>query len=116
MVRTELDGITALKHLENIENGLLTIGTIPSIPQYNITLPLSDFQKLYQKTTIKFLEDDPMNLFHYLENEKAPLTTLRVGHPVTLVSASYSSAKEKTSGRLLFTSHLSMIIIVPLNL
>jgi len=73
MVRTELEGITALKHLENIENGLLTIGTIPSIPQYNITQLLSEFQKLYPETTIKIIEDDPINLLHYLENEKCEL-------------------------------------------
>ncbi len=73
MVRTELDGITALKQLVNIENGLLTIGTIPSIPQYHITQLLSEFQKLYPETTIKIIEDDPINLFHYLENEKCEL-------------------------------------------
>lgn len=46
----------------NIENGLLTIGTIPSMPQYHITQFLAQFQKLYPETTVRITEDDPVNL------------------------------------------------------
>lgn len=94
IMRTELDGITALKHLENIENGLLTIGTIPSIPQYNITMLLSEFQKHYPETTIKILEDDSMILFHYLENKKCELIINR--EDKTTIKNNFLSSKYLT--------------------
>lgn len=52
VTRSEFEGISAIQRMLNIENGLLTIGTIPSMPQYHITQFLSQFQKLYPETTI----------------------------------------------------------------
>ena len=36
VTRSEFEGISAIQRMLNIENGLLTIGTIPSMPQYHI--------------------------------------------------------------------------------
>lgn len=73
VTRSEFEGISAIQRMLNIENGLLTIGTIPSMPQYHITQFLSQFQKLYPETTVRITEDDPVNLMPYLENEKCEL-------------------------------------------
>ena len=74
---SEYEGITAIKRLQNIENGLLTIGTIPSMPQYNITLLLAEFQKKYSDTTVRITEDDPINLQKYLDNKSCELIFTR---------------------------------------
>ena len=47
VIRSEFEGLSAIRRLQNIENGLLTIGVIPSMPQYHITQFLTDFQKAY---------------------------------------------------------------------
>lgn len=73
VTRSEFEGISAIQRMLNIENGLLTIGTIPSMPQYHITQFLAQFQKLYPETTVRITEDDPVNLMTYLENEKCEL-------------------------------------------
>lgn len=77
IVRSEFEGTSAIKRIKNIENGLLTIGTIPSMPQYHITQFLAQFQKLYPDTTVRVTEDDPNNLFKYLENENCELIFCR---------------------------------------
>lgn len=69
ITRMEFDGITALQRLKNIENGLLSIGAFPSMPQYHVTQLLSQFQTLYPDATIRITEDDPVHLMRYLENE-----------------------------------------------
>ena len=74
---SEYEGITAIKRMQNIENGLLTIGTIPSMPQYNITLLLAEFQKKYPNTTVRITEDDPINLQKYLDNKSCELIFTR---------------------------------------
>lgn len=73
IAKSEIEGITAIKRLQNIENGLLTIGSIPSMPQYNITMLLAKFQSLHPETTVRIAEDDSVNLFHYLENGSCEL-------------------------------------------
>ena len=75
--RTEFEATSALKRLQNIENGLLTIGTMPSMPQYRITKLLADFQKEYPDTTVRLTEDDPANLMEYLYNETCELVFTR---------------------------------------
>lgn len=73
IVRTEFEGTSAIKRMLNIENGLLTIGAIPSMPQYHITQFLAQFQQKYPGTTVRITEDDPVNLIHHLENENCEL-------------------------------------------
>lgn len=73
ITRTEFEGTSAIKRILNIENGLLTIGAIPSMPQYHITQFLARFQQKYPGTTVRITEDDPTNLMRYLENETCEL-------------------------------------------
>lgn len=73
IVHSEFEGLSAIRRMRNIENGLLTIGVIPSMPQYHITQFLAEFQKQYPKTTVRITEDDPINLTNYLETEKCEL-------------------------------------------
>ncbi len=75
--RTEYEGITAIRHMQNIENGLLTIGTMPSMPQYRITEFLAAFQSEYPDTTVRLTEDDPVSLMEYLKNETCELIFTR---------------------------------------
>ena len=73
----EFEGISAIRRMQNIENGLLTIGAFPSMPQYHITQLLSQFQTSYPDATIRITEDDPINLLHYLENESCEIVFQR---------------------------------------
>ena len=73
IVHSEFEGLSAIRRMRNIENGLLTIGVIPSMPQYHITQFLAEFQKQYPQTTVRITEDDPINLTSYLETEKCEL-------------------------------------------
>ena len=77
IVRSEFEGNTAIKRLQNIENGLLTIATIPAMPQYQITMLLAKFQQIHPDATIRITEDDSKNLMSYLENESAELIFIR---------------------------------------
>lgn len=69
----EYEGLSNLQRLKNIENGLLTIGVFPSMPQYHITQLFSQFQIMYPDATIRTTEDDPVNLMSYLENESCEI-------------------------------------------
>lgn len=73
ITRAEFEGTSAIKRMQNIENGLLTIGALPSMPQYKITQFLAQFQQLYPETTVRITEDDPANLLSHLENETCEL-------------------------------------------
>lgn len=77
IVRSEFEGTSAIRRHQNIENGLLTIGSIPSMPQYHITQLLAKYQKEYPNTTFKITEDDPSNLQQYLMNEICELIFTR---------------------------------------
>ena len=69
----EFEGISTIQRMRNIENGLLTIGAFPSMPQYHITQLLSQFQTRYPDATIRITEDDPIHLMHYLETENCEI-------------------------------------------
>ena len=77
IVRSEFEGTSAIKRIQNIENGLLTIGTMPSMPQYRITEVLANFQTKYSECSVRLTEDDPVNLMKYLENESCELIFTR---------------------------------------
>lgn len=74
---SEYAGLTAIKRLQNIENGLLSIGSIPSMPQYGITYLLAQFQKKYPDASIRITEDDPINLKEYLSNKSCEIIITR---------------------------------------
>ncbi len=74
---SEYEGLTTINRLQNIENGLLTLGTIPSMPQYQVTLLLAQFQSKYPNTTVRVTEDDPINLQKYLENKSCEIIFTR---------------------------------------
>ena len=74
---TEYEGLTAIKRLQNIANGLLTLGTFPSMPQYQVTSLISQFQNQYPNVTVRVTEDDPINLKRYLENKTCELVFTR---------------------------------------
>lgn len=75
--KSVFEGTSAIKRMLNIENGLLTIGTIPSMPQYHITQFIAQFQQKYPGTTVRITEDDPTNLMNYLENRTCELIFTR---------------------------------------
>ena len=77
IARIEFEGTVAIKRLQNIENGLLTIATIPSMPQYQITMFLARFQSQYPDATVRITEDDSKNLLEYLMNESCELIFTR---------------------------------------
>lgn len=77
IVRTEFEGNSALRRLQNIEYGLLTIGSMPSMPQYKITQLLAAFQKKYPDTSVRITEDDPADLMEYLINDSCEIIFTR---------------------------------------
>lgn len=77
IARTEFEGTSAINRLQNVENGLLTIASIPSMPQYQITMFLAQFQQFHPETTVRITEDDSNNLTDYLLNETCELIFTR---------------------------------------
>ncbi len=75
--RTDFDGRSAIKRMQNIENGLLTVGSMPSMPQYRITALIANFQQEYPDTTVRITEDDPSNLFNLLDNQSCEVIFTR---------------------------------------
>lgn len=77
IARTEFEGTSAVKRLQNTENGLLTIASIPSMPQFQITMFIDQFQQFYPNTTVRITEDDSNNLLEYLLNGTCELIFTR---------------------------------------
>lgn len=77
IARTEFERTSAVKRLQNTENGLLTIASIPSMPQYQITMFIAQFQQFYPNTTVRITEDDSNNLLEYLLNGTCELIFTR---------------------------------------
>ncbi len=75
--RAHFDGMAAIKRGQNVESGLLTIGTLPSMPQYRVTQLLANFQTCYPKSSVRITEDDPARLIDLLENEICELVFTR---------------------------------------
>jgi len=73
IAEAEFGGVSAIKRIQNVENGLLSIGTMPSMPQYHVTQFLAEYQKMYPNSMVKIVEDDPSNLLEYLKNEECEL-------------------------------------------
>ncbi len=75
--RADFEGLTAIRQLQSIENGLLSIGSLPSMPQYRITQLIAQFQERHPDSTVRIYEDDPVNLMHYLEDESCEIIITR---------------------------------------
>lgn len=77
IARTEFEYSALLIQMQNYEKGLLTLGTIPSMAQYNITNILLAFQEKYPDSVVKVTEDDANNLIALLHNKKCELVFAR---------------------------------------
>ena len=77
IIRAEFEYSTLLLQIQNIEKGTLTLGTIPSMAQYNITGLISAFRKQYPESSVKIIEEDAKNLMGLLLDRKCELIFTR---------------------------------------
>ncbi|MGN0404564.1 MAG: LysR family transcriptional regulator [Bariatricus sp.] len=77
IVRTEFEYSTLLLQMQNEERGAVTLGSIPSMAQYNITNILTAFQKKYPDSTVRIIEDDAKNLMNMLYDNRCELIFTR---------------------------------------
>ena len=77
IIRSEFEYSALLMQIQNAERGTLTLGSIPAMPQYNITKILSVFQQKYPDHSVKIMEDDPKNLMRLLLERKCELIITR---------------------------------------
>lgn len=77
IIRAEFEYSSLLLQIQNSEKGTLSLGSIPSMAQYNITSLLASFQKKYPESTIKLTEDDAKNLLNLLHTGKCELVFTR---------------------------------------
>ncbi len=61
----------------NAAQGLLTVGSIPSMAQYGITPLFLEYGERYPEFSTKIIEDDPINLEQMLLNRKCDLAFVR---------------------------------------
>lgn len=64
IAKLEFEYKSLFMQMKNAEKGIMTLGTIPTMAQYNITKLLLNFKKQYPSSNIRILEADP----HQLEN------------------------------------------------
>lgn len=64
IAKLEFEYQSLFMQMKNAEKGIMTLGTIPTMAQYNITKLLLNFNKQYPSSNIRILEADP----HQLEN------------------------------------------------
>lgn len=77
ITKTEFEYGTLLRQIQNHEKGAVTLGSIPSMAQYNIIKVLNSFQKEYPKSTVKIVEDDANNLMKFLSDGRCELIFTR---------------------------------------
>lgn len=77
ITRLEFEYSTLLLQIQNFEKGVLAIGSIPSMAQYNITRMIDVFKKQYPDSTIKIIEEDANNLMHLLYQKRCELIFTR---------------------------------------
>ncbi|MGN0299073.1 MAG: LysR family transcriptional regulator [Lachnospiraceae bacterium] len=77
IARMEFEYSTLLLQMQNVEKGAVTLGSIPSMAQYNITNILNSFQKEYPNTTVKIIEDDANNLMKLLYDKRCEVIFTR---------------------------------------
>lgn len=77
IIRAEFEYSALLMQIQNTEKGTLTLGTIPSMAQYNIIGLVSDFRKQYPESSVKIIEEDAKNLMNLLLDRKCELIFTR---------------------------------------
>lgn len=77
IARMEFEYSSLLLQMRNIEKGAVTLGTIPSMAQYNITKILNSFLNEYPDSTVKIIEDDANNLMNLLCDKQCELIFTR---------------------------------------
>lgn len=77
IMHTQFEYSALLLQKQNSSKGLLAIGSIPVMAQYNITQLLLHFQQIYPDYSFKVTEDDAKNLKKLLTTKKCELIFLR---------------------------------------
>lgn len=77
IVKTHFEYSARLLQIQNLQKGVITIGSLPSMAQYNITDILLTFQRKYPDNKIKITEDDPKHLLELLQQKHVELVFLR---------------------------------------
>ena len=77
IIRMEFEYSTLLLQIQNVEKGAVTLGSIPSMAQYNITNILNSFREKYPDSTVKIIEDDANVLMDLLYDNRCELIFTR---------------------------------------
>lgn len=75
--KLEYEYSSLMLQMKNQEEGLLMLGSIPSMAQYGIISLLADFQKEYSQNRVKVIEEDSKKLVGLLSDKKCELIFLR---------------------------------------
>lgn len=77
IVRTQFEYSARLLQIQNHQRGVIAIGSLPAMAQYDITDILLAFQKEYPENSIRITEDDPKLLLELLNERQIELVFLR---------------------------------------
>lgn len=77
ITRCEYEYTSLLMQMQNHKKGIMTLGSIPPMAQYNIIGLLAAFQKEYPDSHVTVLEEDSQNLPNLLREKKCELIFLR---------------------------------------
>lgn len=77
IMHTQFEYSALLLQKQNSMKGLLAVGSIPAMAQYNITQLLLNFQRSYPDYSFRVTEDDAKNLKKLLTTKKCELIFLR---------------------------------------
>lgn len=77
ITKTQFEYASVLLQKKQSQRNLLTIGTIPSMAQYQITNLLLDYRRTYPECHVKIIENDASNLKALLSEKKCELIFLR---------------------------------------
>ena len=77
ITRLHFEYSAKLMQIQNHQQGLISIGSLPAMAQYHITDILLGFQKMYPENKLKITEDDPKILSELLLQKGCELVFLR---------------------------------------
>ena len=77
IARTEFQYSALLMQMQNQDKDLLTLGTIPTMAQYDITKLFLQFKQLFPESSIKIIEEDANQLPELLLSHKCELIFTR---------------------------------------
>lgn len=110
IVQIQFEYSAMLLQKKNYQNNLVTIGSIPSMPQYGITGLLLDFQRAHPECTPKVIEEDSTILKKMLLHKKCELAFIREAKNM-LEDESYN---ESTIERLPYLTDY-LVAVLPKN-